>query len=92
MKTTEQIMASLVEELTRIATSAEDQRRLEILHRNWDFVRERREAKQLKILLLQEELRLEDERFTCMFDEWRRIGRTAWRPLKGGTPRGGSAS
>jgi hypothetical protein len=69
MRTAESIMASLFDELRQDARSPENLERFVTMQRCWDVVRERRERLQLKILMLQEELRVEDEKFAIEFDD-----------------------
>jgi hypothetical protein len=77
MKTAEQVMGSLIDELSRTAHTTEDQARLEAALRHWATVREHRERKELKILMLSEELRIEDEQFAALLDE------RSWQHVKG---------
>jgi hypothetical protein len=67
-KTAEQLMESLLAMLTREARTDEDQARLESMRQKWAPVREQRERKELRILLLVEELRHEDEEFAALLD------------------------
>ena len=68
MKTAEQIIGNLLDELKQYASSPEDFELLVTVTDYWDIVREQRERLQVKILMLQEELRIEDENFTTMFE------------------------
>jgi hypothetical protein len=67
-KTAEQLMESLLAMLTREARTDEDRTRLESVRQKWTTVREERERKELRILLLVEELRDEDEQFEAALD------------------------
>ncbi|MBB5331889.1 hypothetical protein [Tunturiibacter gelidoferens] len=69
MKTTEQVMASLFAELKQDARSPEGREVLEMMQHNWDIVRKHRDRLHLTILLAEEELRIEDEKFATAFDD-----------------------
>jgi hypothetical protein len=72
MKTTEQVVASVLDELRQDARSPEGREVLEMMQRNWDIVREHRDRLHLTILLAEEELRIQDEEFATTFDEMNR--------------------
>jgi hypothetical protein len=69
MRTAEQIMASVLDEMKHDARSPEDLERLVTMQKCWDVLRERRDRLHLTILLAEETLRVEDERFATTFDE-----------------------
>jgi hypothetical protein len=62
MRTTTERMEALIAMLTRDAQNDEDRRRLESVRTRWTSVRAERERKELRILLLVEELREETVR------------------------------
>jgi hypothetical protein len=69
MRTAESIMATMIDELKQDARTPEGRERLAMMTGYWDTIREHRERLQLKILMLQETLRVEDEKFATTFDE-----------------------
>jgi hypothetical protein len=70
MKTTiEARIADLITTLKREAHSDEDRERVESMQQTWVVVQGYREAKELKILLLQQELDQQAEELAAVLDE-----------------------
>ncbi len=69
MTTTEQRIQALIEMLSRDAHTGEDQARAEAMRRNWAELQEQRLRDELKILLMTEARRYEDEQFEAALDD-----------------------
>ena len=69
MMNTEQRVQRLIEELSRDAHSDEDKARAESMRKSWAELQDQRLRDDLKILLMTEARRYEDEQFAAALDD-----------------------
>jgi hypothetical protein len=69
MKTIEERIRTLIATLRREAHTDEERERVESMRETWTVVQGYREAKELKILLLQQELDQQAEELASVLDE-----------------------